>query len=413
MKIAIFSDCYLDSTGGIVSTINAQKAELERRGHTVEVFSSAYPSSDRECKKWAAQHVFPVPSCRLIFRGVIPIARRPHIVEKWLLKSHPELKTYDVFYVHYEAGCSIAGLRLAKRLNIPSVQVMHGREDAGLEHLAPFGLRTVIGFGLNLFHSWYLPHPVKIARDDYLAKTFASAKMWTLMVNHANYADFVITPSRHFKEKLKHYGVTKDIKVLPNGLPDEIFAYIPTKRSYDPTREPLRIIWHSRVSSEKRTVNFLKALSKVHCDYHLDVYGAGMELARAKLFAARHKLKVVFHGNTPFKTFYPKIAESHLDVLVSYNYDTFGMTLIEAESAGTPVLFVDPDMQEILPRGGYILANNPSSTAIAEAIDYLATHPGKIATMSEIMLNHRDEVKVSRVVDHLIDILTKITKPNT
>ena len=30
MNIAFFSDCYLDLTGGIVSSINAQKAALEK-----------------------------------------------------------------------------------------------------------------------------------------------------------------------------------------------------------------------------------------------------------------------------------------------------------------------------------------------------------------------------------------------
>lgn len=52
MKIAIFSDCYLDLTGGIVTTINAEKAELERRGHTVYVFSSAYPVLARPRQSW-------------------------------------------------------------------------------------------------------------------------------------------------------------------------------------------------------------------------------------------------------------------------------------------------------------------------------------------------------------------------
>ena len=51
MKIAFFSDCYLDLSGGIVSNINAEKAELERQGHTVYVFSSAYPHSENEIKK--------------------------------------------------------------------------------------------------------------------------------------------------------------------------------------------------------------------------------------------------------------------------------------------------------------------------------------------------------------------------
>ena len=62
MKIAIFSDCYLDLTGGIVSVINIEKAELEKRGHTVEVFSSAYPHTDAEIAELAKKNIFPVPS---------------------------------------------------------------------------------------------------------------------------------------------------------------------------------------------------------------------------------------------------------------------------------------------------------------------------------------------------------------
>ena len=36
------------------------------------------------------------------------------------------------------------------------------------------------------------------------------------------------------------------------------------------------------------------------------------------------------------------------------------MTLIEAESAGTPVLYVDPNLREIAARGGSILAKSPN-----------------------------------------------------
>ena len=62
MKIAFFSDCYLDLTGGIVTSINAQKAALEAKGHTVYVFSTSYPKSETELNKLAQQNIFPVPS---------------------------------------------------------------------------------------------------------------------------------------------------------------------------------------------------------------------------------------------------------------------------------------------------------------------------------------------------------------
>ena len=398
MKIAIFTDCFLDLTGGIVTTISAQKQALEKDGHTVYVFSSSYPKTATELEKLKKQNIFPVKSCHVFGRGLTPIARRPKIIEKDLLKTHPEIKDFDIFYVHYEAGCSIAGLRLGKKLKIKTVQVMHGREDIGEQNLIPKSLKTIVATLLNLFHSWYLPHPIKVKKDNYLATTLAGAKMWALMVNHANYADLVLTPSQHFKEKLLKYGVKKPVEVLPNGVSDEFFIPNLKPKTLN-ENEPLKIIWHSRVSKEKRIMPFLEALKNVDGKYILNVYGDGNDLNRAKKYAKKHHLNVKFHGATPFSKIYPEIVNSHLDVLNSYNFDTFGMTLVEAESAGTPALFVDPDLKEIVPSSGSVFADK---NQVAEAINDLIKNPEKIEQMSKSMLEHRDDVRVSKVVNKLI-----------
>ena len=400
MKIAIFSDCFLDLTGGIVTTITAQKKELEKRGHIVYIFSSSYPKTKSETAKLKQENIFPVKSCRVFGRGLTPIARRPKIIEKQILNEHPEIKNFDCFYIHYEAGCSIAGLRLGQKLHVKTIQVMHGREDIGEQNLVPLGFKTIVAALLNLFHSWYLPHHVKIKKDNYLATTIAGAKMWTLMVNHANFADLVLTPSEHFKNKLQKYGVKKTIKVLPNGVADELF--IPNLKPKILTdAEPLKIIWHSRVSKEKRIMPFLMALKNAEGKYHLDVYGDGNDLKNAKKFTKKYNLNAKFHGPTPFNKIYPKIIESHLDILNSYNFDTFGMTLVEAESAGTPALFVDPDLKEVVPSGGVVLAKSPNPQDVTDAINSLIKNPAKITKMSKVMLSRRDEVRVSRVVDKL------------
>lgn len=394
MKIAIFSDCYLDLTGGITSSINAQKAALEKNGHTVYIFSTSYPNSTEERQKLAKNYIFPAPSCRLLFRDLTPVSRRPKIIEKWLLREHPEIKDFDIYYIHYESGCSIAGLRLGKRLRIPTIQVMHGREDMGVTNIIPFGFRTIVATLLNWFHSWYIPHPIKIHRDDYLADTTAKAKMWTMMVNHANYADYVITPSHHFAKKLTHYGVKHKIQIFPNGYPDQNFPTNPTVKSLNPG-EPLKIIWHSRLSGEKRIVPFLQALSQVNGKYHLDVYGGGADLKRAKHYVTKHNLSVTFHGNAKFTTVQSAILKSHLDVLASYNFDNYPMTLVESEAAGVPAFICDPDMQEIVPKDSYILSAGPTPIQMAEALNNLLQHPEKIQQMSKIMLKNRNEVLIS------------------
>ena len=398
MKIAFFSDCYLDLTGGIVTNINLEKAELERRGHTVYVFSSSCPHDEKEIKDLAKKHIYPVPSCKFFGRGLTPIARRPGIIERWLQKNHPELQDFDIFYVHYEAGCSIAGLRLAKKFKIPSIQVMHGREDMGEATLIPFGLRTIVATLLNWFHSWYLPHSVKVKRDNYLATTVAKAKMWTLMVNHANVADLVITPSEHFRKKLIHYGVKRKVIALHHGLNDNIFENRSAPKSLQPG-DTLEIIWHSRVSSEKRIIPFLEALTIVKDGYHLSVYGDGVDLGKARHFVKRHNLNVTFFGNTNFETIKKQFSKSHLDVLVSYNYDTFGMTLIEAEAFGVPAFVVDPDLTEVLMPDEYILAAGPTPQQMADAIINVIRHPEMIEVISKNMLSRRNPTTVSNKID--------------
>ena len=430
MKIAIFSDCYLDLTGGIVTAINAEKAELERRGHTVYVFSSAYPRSQQERRRLAKSHIYPVPTCKVWGRGVTPIARRPRVIEKYLLKNFPEIREFDVFYVHYEAGCSIAGLRLAKKLGIKSVQVMHGREDMGEALIIPLGLRTFVATMLNWFHAWYLPHSIKITKDNYLATTLAKAKMWALMVNHANQADVVIAPSDYFRKMLIYYGVKKPVVALHHGIADDYLKKTPPARELKPG-EPLEIIWHSRLSPEKRLMPFLEALNIITPNppiaslktplvavknfknrekftpcYHLAVYGDGPEAVNAKAYARLHRLNVTFYGATKFAQIWPQLKKAHLDILVSYNYDTFGMTLIEAAAAGTPALIVDPDLEEIVPKNGYILAKAPSPVAIAEALNLLLKHPENIAKMSEAMLNSRAAISNSMKIDQLEQIFS-------
>ena len=410
MKIAIFSDCYLDLTGGIKTSIDAQKLELEKRGHTVYIFTTGFPHRTKKILELMNKHIYVVPSCKLFFYKLSPVSRRPKVIERWLLKNFPELKTFDIFYVHYEAGCSIAGLRLAKQLKIPSVQVMHGREDMGETHIIPYGLRTFVSIMLNWFHSWYLPHPKKIKIDDYLADSLAKAKMWELMISHANFADLVLTPSEHFREKLLHYGVKKEIKVLKNGVSDELFIENLSPRELKKDEE-LRIIWHSRISAEKRIMPFLEALKNIKGKYRVDIFGGGGDYFRAKRFVKRHKIKAIFHGNQPFPKIYSHLKKAHLDVLVSYNFDTFGMTLIEAESVGVPVFFCDPDMKEVVPENSFILSRDETPEKMTRALEDLLKNPEKIRKMSEKMLKNRSEIFVSRRVDLLEQYFNDIIKP--
>ena len=400
MKIAVFTDVFLEVPGGIPSSIAAQKESLEALGHSVTIF----------CPGWQkVSGVEVVPSRWLSVNGA-PLARGPRKVQKWILKRFPDFgERFDVVHVHYEASCSLAGMLLARKFKLPLVQTMHGREDMAIAVNVPHPFKTVVATVINALHGRFIPHKISVHRDDYLAPSVARAKMWTLMVNHANFADVVVTPSQHFADKLKHYGVSRPIKVVSNGVADaDVLKFDKMAEGKSLVRkrvagEPLRIIWNSRVSHEKRMMPFLQALALMSEPVEVAVFGDGNALSAAQRFAREHKLKVKFYGRVPHEAILSKMLEQHLSVTVSYGFDTQGLTLLEAEATGLPVFFVDPDMKEVVPRGGFVFSG-PEPGEMAEALDALAREPKKIAEMSKVMLGSRVDVLQSTQIRKLISI---------
>lgn len=393
MKIAIFTDLYAPWViGGIVSSIQAQKLELEKMGHEVVVFCPG--------DKTKEQNVLVVPSHPHLRINGAMVAKRPTVVEEFILEKRPDFAEFDLVHVHYEASCSIAGVRLARRFGIPLVQTMHGREDMAIAINVPHPFKTLVATLLDFAHSRYLPHRLNVKRDDFQAPTWARKRMWNLMVNQAELADVVIAPSQHFAKKLEYYGVTRPLMVVSNGLPEELVAQkFPLRRME--TGDVLKMVWNSRLSSEKRIMPFLRALTLLKRPYLAYVYGDGNQLRTAQKYAAKHQLKVKFYGRQSREKIVERMSESHLAVMASYNFDTQGMTLLEAEATGLPVFFCDPAMQEVVPEGSFVLANGPEPAALAIALDQLEAE--KIALMSSVMLTHRQETLEKVQVENLLD----------
>lgn len=379
MRIAIFTDLYEPwATGGIISSIKAQKTELERQGHEVIVFCPGFESRDKT--------VIAVPTHRLIRVNGAVITKRPSLIEQYVLEKFPDFASFDVVHVQYEASCSIAGIRLAKKFNLPLVQTMHGREDIAIATNVAHPFKYLTASALNWAHGVCLKHTEKVDRDIYQAPTATRAKMWTMMINHANQADVVTAPSRHFADKLRHYGVEKPVVVVSNGVSNDLAnSEVKVRKLND--GDTLKMIWNSRVSKEKRMMSFLQTLMLLERPYILYVYGDGNELKQAEKFAKDNQLKVKFYGVAKREKIFEKMREAHLSVVVSYNFDVQPMTLLEAEAMGLPVFICDPALREVVVRGGYLMADNPTPKGLAEAINKMPAE--KIEQMSEMMLKSR------------------------
>lgn len=403
MRIAIFTDIYAPwSNGGIAASVKAQKDALEELGHRVTVFCPGFQAREK--------NVVTVPSYRHVKVNGAVLAKSPEVVEAFVLEKVPDFNKFDVVHAHYEGGCSVAGIRLARKFDLPLVQTMHGREDQAIAVNVPHPWKWLVASGLSRMHRKYLPHELRVRRDKFQAPTRARAKMWELMVNHANQADIVTTPSDHFAKKLEHYGVEQPIVVVSNGVADELVEAEFAQRELE-DGAVLKMIWNSRLSHEKRIMPFLRAVAMLSRPYILYVYGNGNDYKRVQRFAKKHGLKVKFYGECPRKKIIAKMREVHLAVMASYNFDTQGMTLLEAEATGLPVFFCDPEMMEIVPRESFVIAGGREPEAMAIALENLPAE--NVAKMSQKMLKSRQQVLQSRQVKKLLAVYKQAMKKDS
>ena len=123
MHIAVFTDYYLPTLGGVQTSIKAQKDTLEAAGHTVTVFCPLHEPSDDPT-------VVRLPTSSVIKPDGYPFCWPPRKVINAGVSHIEELGDIDIIHVHSEMGAAFAGVRASEIFNIPLVQSMHTRIDA-------------------------------------------------------------------------------------------------------------------------------------------------------------------------------------------------------------------------------------------------------------------------------------------
>ncbi len=416
LRIAIFTDVFLGIPGGIPSSIRAQKASLEALGHQVTIFCpGTHQDFENPLSKFGANHdpnIILVPTAKFLINGA-PFSKWAKQVVRFIEKKYPNLnESFDLFHIHYEATTSMAGLILAKKYHIKTVQTMHGREDMAIAINVPHPFKTLAATGINLIHRTTLKSILKKSpKSDYqnpelkkspslnyqnteiknLAPTIARREMWQMMTRQANLADQVITPSAHFAKKLRLFGVTRPISVISNGINDqEITNFTPKIRTYQ-NHEPLRILWFSRLSKEKRILPFLESLQITHelepnFRFIFTIIGDGNQMSKVQKFCKKHfdEASIKILGTIPHQEILQKYTEDqHLSIINSYQFDTQGLTILEAAACNLPVIYADPDMTEIVPNHGGLCAKSPAPRAMAELLLKIHHQPELIQKLSQ------------------------------
>ena len=429
LHIAIFTDVFLGIPGGIPSSIRAQKASLEALGHQVTIFC---PGTQKDylnpLTKFGANqdpNIILVPTAKFLVNGA-PFSKWTKYVTRFIEKKYPNLaETFDLFHVHYEATTSMAGLLLAKKYGIKVIQTMHGREDMAIAINVPHPLKTLAATGINLIHRATLKSITKKSpKPDYqnteiknLAPTIARREMWQMMVRQANLADQVITPSAHFAKKLQLFGVTRPISVISNGINDqEIANFTPQIRTYQ-NDEPLRILWFSRLSKEKRILPFLESLriaQKLKPDFRFifTIIGDGNQMSKVQKFCKKHfdEASIKILGTIPHQEILQKYTkDQHLSIINSYQFDTQGLTILEAAACNLPVIYADPDMSEIVPNHGGLCAKSPAPRAMAELLLEIYHQPELIQKLSQNLAASEKTYLQSHQIEKLLKLYRQLS----
>ena len=429
LRIAIFTDVFLGIPGGIPSSIRAQKTALESLGHQVTIFC---PGTQKDysnpLNKFGADHdtnIILVPTAKFLVNGA-PFSKWTKYVMRFIEKKYPNLaEAFDLFHIHYEATTSMSGLLLAKKYGIKVIQTMHGREDMAIAINVPHPFKTLAATGINLIHRTTLkPIAKKSLKPDYqnteiknLAPTIARRQMWQMMVRQANLADQVITPSAHFAKKLQLFGVTRPISVISNGIADqEMTNFTPQVRSYQRS-EPLRILWFSRLSKEKRILPFLESLRiaqelEPNFRFIFTIIGDGNQMSKVQKFCKKHfdEASIKILGTIPHQEILQKYTkDQHLSIINSYQFDTQGLTILEAAACNLPVIYADPDMSEIVPNHGGLCAKSPAPRAMAELLLEIYHQPELIQKLSQNLAASEKTYLQSHQIEKLLKLYRQLS----
>ncbi len=324
MRIALVTDYYLPTLGGVQTAVKSLREALTRVGHEVTVFCPLAQAGDDHS-------IVALPTSRVFRPDGYPFTWPPRDAVALLRREFAE-RRIDVVHTHSEMFAALAGVRAARDLGIPVVHTMHGRVDVYTTSVLPLPAVTVPF--LASVHSRQISHRgLRVRGDSPYTATMPSRRMWRLMLAQSRASDRVIVPSTHFARKLADQGVQTPVSVVPNGLEKSVLDGIgaPVVRRLSPG-ETLRLVWVGRLSPEKRPAVIADAARSFGRDVSVDVYGDG--LSRRSI--ERMGTPLILHGSVSQQEVLDAMRTSHLLVSSSYDFDNQPMVMLEAAASGLP-----------------------------------------------------------------------------
>ena len=316
MRILQMTNTYTPIVGGVERSIRSFVRELKKQGHEVMIVAPTFEGMPEK-----EEGVLRLPAIQKFnhtdFSVNLPI---PGILEKLMREFKP-----DVVHSHHPFLVGDMALRLSGQYNIPLVFTYHTMFEEYLHYL-PFHNEATKRFIIEL------------------------------SAGYANLADYVIVPSQSIYEVLQKRRVVTSMEVIPTGIEEGRFSKGDGSkiRRWLKIPEEVFVIGHIGRLAKEKNLEFLAEstacfLSKTK-SAHVIIGGRGaMEKNMRQIFhnkgvSSRVHFTGVLQGQ--------KLVDAYhaMDIFAfSSVTETQGVVLIEAMSAGIPVVALDaPGARDVI-----------------------------------------------------------------
>ena len=307
MRVLMVSDVYFPRINGVSTSIETFRDALAGQGVASSLVVPSYGDDTPE------PGVTRVPARRILGD---PEDRLAHYrkLRQATLKAAADC---DVIHIQTPFAAHYAGLHAARALNKPVIATYHTLFEEYLQHYIP----------------WL---PATALRG--LARRFSRGQ--------CNALDAVIVPSSAMRERLREYGVTRPLHVLPTGLPASAFAHGDGSRfragqGIAPER-PV-VLFVGRVAHEKNIGFLLDVVALVRRqrpDLLFLITGEGPARADLERHAAQLGLgdSVRFLGYMDRRSDLPATYAGADAFIFASRTETQGLVLLEAMAQRCPVV---------------------------------------------------------------------------
>lgn len=302
MKVALLTDCYLPRLGGIEVQTHDLAAQLQARGHEVEVFTATLGEQGQ--RHGFVEDVDGVRVQRMAIR--LP----------WQLPVNP-----------------FAPPEVRRRLTAGGFDVAHVHMGV----VSPFATdmaRVALGLGMPTAITWHC----LMERSKPVFRALGHARRWGAQGAALSAVSTVAATSVQ-----QVVGRGSEVRVFPNGIDTSMWR--PPPRAPRAVDAPIEVVAAMRFAARKRPLAVLEVAARARDlavtgrNMNLTLFGEGPERGRLERFVAQH-------GMTDWVAMPGRVARDQLrecywdsDIyLTPARLEAFGIAALEARTAGLPVV---------------------------------------------------------------------------